>query len=496
MKKSINSFWQSVAKKTKRVKLVIPDSSEKESPIHFLDKTSFSSNNKIRVLVVLFAITSVIIYSCSERHSTETGITYTCPMPEDSVFSNKPGRCPKCGMDLVPVDESSSANHHHEGAAMASSGYSCPMHPQVSSETPDTCPICGMNLERVKTDNEPLSLSLEMLLKPANQAVVANVPMVHMAQREEDLELDVLGVIEYDPDYSKKISSRVSGRITKMFVKYRYQKIKAGQPLMEVYSQDLVTAQNNYLFLLKNDAANQSMIAAAKERLLLLGVSASQVNEIAKKGKALYSVTIYSTAGGLIDEANTEPMETGMQNGATAPLILKEGMYVNKGQALFKLFNPAKARIALQIFPQHQDMLKAGDKVRIQPEANPEADFRATIQEIIPYYQPQSKTLIARIPFDNSLKNLPAGSTAKVIVFTGYKNANWLPEEAVTSLGLDKVVFVREQDGFIARKVKTGIVSKHLIQIIEGLEPNKAVAANAGFLVDSESFIMTKNEKP
>src|SRR5690606_8459729 len=115
-----------------------------------------------------------------------------------------------------------------------------------------------------------------------------------MAQRKEHMELEVLGNVEYDPRFSQSISSKVSGRITKMYVQYRYQKINAGQPLMEVYSRELVAAQNNYLFLLKNDAGNHSLIASTKQRLLLLGMSAKELEKIARDGKARYAVTIFS----------------------------------------------------------------------------------------------------------------------------------------------------------------------------------------------------------
>lgn len=435
----------------------------------------------------------VIIWSvstgCRNVATSETNITYTCPMPEDSVFSDKPGRCPKCGMDLVPVSELSPTDKGTE-SAFAPAGYACPMHPQIHSDEPGVCPVCGMDLERVKTGDEPLSLSLEMLLKPANQAVVANVPMVHLATREEDLEVEVFGNIEYNSNYNQRISSKISGRITKMFVKYRYQPIEAGQPLMEVYSQELAAAQNNYLFLLKNDPSNQTLIQSARQRLLLSGMSEKEVNEISRTGKAKYAITIFSSTKGVVDEKRSGTIP---YRAEVAPLELKEGMYVQKGEPLFYIFNPAHARVVLQIYSQHQELVKPGNKVRIQPEANPAADFRATISEIVPYFQPESRTLTARIPFDNSVKKLPVGSTVKAIVFTGFKNAQWLPEEAVTSLGLDKVVFVREKEGFVARKIKTGLVSRHLIQILEGLKPNEAVAADAGYLIDSESFIMTKN---
>ena len=93
--------------------------------------------------------------------------------------------------------------------------------------------------------------------------------------------------------------------------------------------------------------------------------------------------------------------------------------------------------------------------------------------------------------FDNSAFKIPIGSQVKATVFAGDRSANWLPEEAVLSLGLDKVVFVREGESFAARKIETGIINKHLIQVLNGLDKNEAVAANAQYLVDSESFIKT-----
>ncbi len=423
--------------------------------------------------------------SCGPK-SHNAAVQYTCPMPEDSVFSDKPGRCPKCGMELVPV----ATTKPGADSAHATAGYTCPMHPAVHSNQPGNCPVCGMKLEKVRTGKEPLEISLDILLKPANQAVAANVPMVHMTSREEDLELEVPGNVEYDPRYAATISSRISGRITRMYVQYRFQKIATGQPLMELYSPDLVSAQNELLFLLRNDAQNQSLMEAARRKMLLLGMTQEQIQHIIRNGKAEQSVTIYSRHSGVLYENAGANFSSDVS--ATTPLSLKEGMYVQQGQSLFSILDPTHARIALQVFPQYEEMLRVGNRVRVQPAANPDQDFRASIAEIVPFYQMQSKSLTARIPFDNTQLQLPIGSAVKATVFTGNKDANWLPEEAVYSLGMDKVVFVREQDGFVAKKVKTGIVSKHLVQILEGLKPEEAVAANAGFLVDSESFIIAK----
>ena len=95
--------------------------------------------------------------------------------------------------------------------------------------------------------------------------------------------------------------------------------------------------------------------------------------------------------------------------------------------------------------------------------------------------------------FDNTQYKIPIGALVKATIYTGNRTAQWLPKEAVLTLGMNNVVFVRSGEVFMARKVKTGIVYKNLIQIIEGLSTHEAVAADAQYLVDSESFIQLKS---
>jgi Cu(I)/Ag(I) efflux system membrane fusion protein len=166
-------------------------------------------------------------------------------------------------------------------------------------------------------------------------------------------------------------------------------------------------------------------------------------------------------------------------------------MYVQKGQNIFAVYNPNRAWALLNIFTGQAAMVKVGNKVRITPETNPADDFRASISYIEPVYRAGSKTVTARVYFDNSTYRIPIGSQVKATIFAGDRSANWLPEEAVLSLGLEKVVFVRTGEAFMARKIETGITNKHLVQVLSGLEKTEAVAANAQYLVDSESFIKT-----
>jgi len=447
--------------------------------------------------VAVFAF-AVFFIACNSGNEKAT-VMYTCPMPQDSVFSDKPGKCPKCGMDLVLMENHSMHSGHDmsDSSMVITKGYTCPMHPHVQSDTAGTCPTCGMQLEKVKSPNEPKAVSLNTLLKPSNQQVIANVPMVHMMAREEDIEMESYGFITYDTRQTGIISSNFSGRIEKLYVKYRYQKISKGQRIMDIYSPELLTAQENLLFLLKNDPENMMLINASKQKLYLLGMGNQQVSNVIKTGKPSYKVSVFSNYSGHIHESNSTGMginqPEAMQQLAvtTEELSVKEGMYVQKGQNIFAVYNPNRAWALLNIFTGQAAMVKVGNKVRITPETNPADDFRASISYIEPVYRAGSKTITARVYFDNSTYRIPIGSQVKATIFAGDRSANWLPEEAVLSLGLEKVVFVRTGEAFMARKIETGITNKHLVQVLSGLEKTEAVAANAQYLVDSESFIKT-----
>ncbi len=452
------------------------------------------------ILPIAFCFLLFASFACNNGGDKRQAEMYTCPMPQDSVFSDKPGKCPKCGMELILME-----NHNvHEGhnmpdsTALYSKAFACPMHPQVQSDTAGNCSICGMPLEKVRSASEPNAVSLNTLIKPANQEVIANVQMLHMAEREENIEMDALGFIAYDTRQIGAISSNFSGRIEKLYVKYRYQKISRGQKIMDIYSPELLTAQENLLFLIKNDPENSILIHAAKQKLMLLGMTNGQLNNVIQTGKSTFRVSVYSNYSGHIQESNN----SGSMNDAssaimsntsltTEELSVKEGMYVQKGQNIFSVFNPNKAWVLLNIFAGQAAMVKAGNTVRIIPETAPDKDFRAKVNYIEPFFRKGDKTQTIRVYFDNSRLRIPIGSQVKATVFAGERSANWLPEEAVLSLGMDKVVFVRNGESFTARKIETGIINKHLIQVLSGLEKTEAVAANAQYLVDSESFIKT-----
>ena len=358
----------------------------------------------------------------------------------------------------------------------------------------------------MKMESDPTKIhdvSLHTLLQPTSGFAISSIPAITLIKSEEPIEINALGYTAYNTAEVGAISARIGGRIEKLYVRFRYQLIKKGQKIMDIYSPELLTAQQNLLFLLKNDPSNNSLISASKEKLVLLGFSGEQLQQVINTQKPLSTVSVYSRYGGHIHEAlnkamNSTVAEAPAMNGATSlttqELNLKEGMYLQKGQTVFNVYNPTKVWALLNIYPSDQSFIKVGNEVKIVPEARPGKEFNSTIYFIEPFFRPGSKTVTVRVNMDNSVLQLPIGSQVRATIFSNPVNAAWLPKEAILSLGLEKVVFVKNGNGYKAQKITTGVSYKKLIQITGGITPADSVAANAQFLMDSEGFIKVQKK--
>jgi len=373
--------------------------------------------------------------------------------------------------------------------------YTCSMHPQVIEHDPGRCPICGMNL--VKRENAAREISqadLSSLLQPVNSTVLSAVPVTTMQMNKQKLQIKALGTVEYDTRYMRTISAWVSGRIDHLYIRYRFESVHAGEKIMDIYSPELLTAQQDLLFLLKNDPGNASLINAANEKLLLLGMHQRQIQNLITNGDAKPDITLYSPYSGHIHEAGgltNSPGPVTMPS-ETPQLAIKEGMYVNKGQPVFQVNDMNHVWITLNLFPTDNSMVKVGTPVTITSETEAGKKINAKINFIEPFYRDNSNTLTARVYFDNSDIMIPVGSQVTATVDISTSLNNWLPETAVLTLGLNKVVFVKEGKVFKVQQVTTGITENSLIEISGGLSAKDSVAANAQFLVDSEGFIKVK----
>ncbi|KMQ71330.1 copper transporter [Chryseobacterium koreense CCUG 49689] len=373
------------------------------------------------------------------------------------------------------------------------------MHPEIISDKPGQCPKCGMDLVlKDAPAKKEEGIKLDDLLKPTNEFVVSELPVVNLKKENIPTTVDALGTVEYDTRQIGSISSRVAGRIEKLYVRYKYQKVSKGQRILDIYSPELLTAQQNLLFVLKNDRSNKTMIDASRQKLLLLGMPASQIQKVIQRGKPDLTIPVFSNYSGHIQQAGAagsmgpaqQPApEMEATSAVTAELPLKEGMYLQKGQNIFSVYNPNRTWALINIFSEDIGLVSKGQSVMVIPESNPNSRFKGTIGFIEPFFRQGSKTVTARVYFDNSTAKIPVGSQVKTEIMSHNRMADWLPKSAVVSLGIDKIAFKKVEGGFIAHKVVTGAVVGDKIQIISGLLPEDGVAENAQYLMDSESFI-------
>lgn len=445
-------------------------------------------------------IVAIILILCScnsmpekekeqEHHGHENqavpaiGKKYTCPMHPE-IVKDEPGQCPICKMDVVEKKEEASSDKK----------YTCPMHPEIIQDKPGICPKCKMDLVEMKNEGKTSSeAELAILLKPTNKYVIAQVKTIEKKQQTIPLVIQVTGKISYDTEEIFTISSKVAGRIEKLYVKYLYQPVSKGQKLLDIYSKELVTEQENFIYLLKNDPDNTTLIKTAEDRLLLQGLTADQVKKIKTERQIIEYISIFSPFSGhlhdLVGEKSADMTSMNQQN--QKELLIKEGMYIQKGQAIFNIYNTNKLWALLNVYPENQPLIAKGQKVNLYIDGK-ELDGNLKIDFIEPEIKVNQHTVTARVSLFNLNSKIKVGSNVKGTINAGQKKGFFIPATAVVDLGNNQVVFLKKNNLFRAHKISVGAVLNDKIEILSGLNERDLIAENAQLLMDSESFIKTE----
>lgn len=375
--------------------------------------------------------------------------------------------------------------------------YTCSMHPEIIRDKPGNCPICGMTLVKKQgSSHAKKSTSIENLLKRTDNFIIGNYKTTTPKDTTISSEISLPGLVVYNPNSSLNIAARTSGRIEKMYVNYKYQKVVKGQKIFDLYSPELLTEQQTFIYLISNDAENQTIIKASKQKLLLYGMTLNQINTLASVKRANPVISIYSPADGIIEgtESMTKSTADLMPNSniTTEALTIKEGDYITKNEIVFKLVNTDKVWGVFNVLPGYNSLIKINQPILISSEIVENKPITAEVNFIETQINQTERTNRIRVYLNNSSLKLPIGLRLQGIVKTNPTKAIWLEKEALVTIGNKRIAFIKMDNGFKAKEIKTGIEINDFIQIIDGISVEDTIAKNAQYLIDSESFIKTE----
>ena len=410
---------------------------------------------------------------------------------------------------VLPSCKNEHENHQQESKhEQHTAVYSCPMKCEGNKTYPEpgNCPICKMKLVLVEDELvQTISPSKQVL---SNQATVK----LHAASNGEII--NAQGYITIDPGRNKSITARFSGRIEKLYVKFSNQYVKQGDKIMDIYSPDLRTFQEEHLFLLKSIADN-SLIEKSREKLRLLGITENQITQLEKNGTVALSISVFSPANGYVffmeltqqqnsDTKNTASMNTmsmqqstGNQNSfARSASQIREGMYVNEGQTLFSVNDLREVWALVSVSNQYVNQIQENQSVEIVSENNPSKTIKGRVALIEQTFENANQRFARlRIVLTNSNNLLKINSLVNAQFILTDNNNLQVPSSAVYKKGLNAYVWVKTDTTrsgtgiFQLRKIITGASNNGITTIKSGLSANEEIAKQAGMMTDSETFL-------
>jgi len=351
--------------------------------------------------------------------------TYWVAPMDANYRRDKPGKSPM-GMDLVPVYPDNNPKVVDEG-------------PGTIRISPDVINNLGVRTARVK---------LQALNKQIN----------------------TVGYVAFDQDKLVHLHPRVEGWIDKLYVKSVGNPVKKGQAIYDIYSPELVNAQEELLLAL--DRKNTRLIQAASDRLIALQLPKAFINTLIKTRKVKQNITFYAPQDGVIEN-----------------LYIREGFFVKPGTMLLSIGDLAEVWVEAEVFERQASFVKSDTPVTMTLDYLPGKTWQGQVDFVYPTLDAKTRTVKVRLRFENESGAFKPNMFAQVVIHTnGEDNSLLIPKEALIRTGnQDRVVLALGGGYFKSIAVTVGGFDRDDVEILSGLSVDDEIVSSAQFLLDSES---------
>ena len=375
--------------------------------------------------------------------------------------------------------ENTAQEHKHTGEK--NEMWTCSMHPQIMKSEPGDCPICGMDLIPAVTSEE--GLEADQFKLSENAIALANIQttVIGKDMSKGATAIFLSGKISNNEDALATQPAHFDGRIEKLYVNSVGEYVKMKQAVAEIYSPDLVVAQQELLTAYKNRKLQAKIYKAVRAKFKNWKIPDSQVSEIEKTGKTRQKFKIYSHVSGVVSE-----------------IKVSKGAHIMDGHAIFKVVNLNTVWADFDVYENQISQFKKGQKIKIKTKAYPAKKFDATVTFIDPVLNATTRTVIVRAIIKNKEKLFKPGMFVEGEIQSLKENSKevlMIPASSVLWTGKRSVVYVKVNataSVFEMHEISIGAKKGKFYEVLKGLKVGDEIVTNGTFTVDAAAQLQGK----